>query len=83
MSENTKTTTDLKKKLCALIGEVDSNEMACRILEASMGLKRPVGTTALQALSQVDDETRPGLYAAAAAACLYITEVINDGVRPQ
>lgn len=71
-----------KDKVKKLIAEIDPNELACRILEGAMGLRRPAGTTAIQALSELDPEARAGMYQAAANAAKYISECVDGGKVP-
>lgn len=74
--------TDTKRKIASLIAEVDPHELACRILEGAMGLKRPTGVTAIQALSKLDDQARAGMYQAADNAAKYICECVDGGKVP-
>lgn len=73
---------DTKRKVASLIAEVNQHELACRILEGAMGLKRPAGVTAIQALSELDDQARAGMYQAAENAARYICECVGDGKVP-
>ncbi len=73
---------DPRKRVIALVGEVNAAELACRIAEALMNIQRPNGATPQAALRKFDDEVRHGFYRAAARACEYIVEQINAGVRP-
>ncbi len=72
----------MTNKKTKLIVEIDPNELACLILEGSMGIGRPAGATACQALAYLDDETRAGLYKAAEMAAKYITDCIGVGRYP-
>lgn len=73
---------DVKAKVMALVAEIDGDELAVRILEAMMGARRPVGTTAAQALSISDPQSVVMARRAAEAAARYITECINAGRQP-
>ena len=73
---------DVKKKLVALVAEADPNELACRIAEAAIGVKRPKGVTAHDAMKVFPDEERAGFYKAAERATEYIIECINAGQVP-
>jgi len=72
----------LKKRITRLIAEIDPDELACRILEGAMSLKRPNGVTALQALSELNDDARTGMYRAAENAAKYISQCIDNGRMP-
>lgn len=74
--------TDTQQKVHRLIAEIDPAELACRILEGAMGIKRPPGATALQSLSTLDEEARVGMYRAAENAARYIAECIDGGKVP-
>lgn len=65
-----------------LIIELDQVELACRMLEASLKLRRPAGATANQALSSVHPEERAQLMVAAMAAMRYFEEQSNAGQVP-
>lgn len=59
---------------------IDTDELAVRIAEACMGVSRPAGSTAADALSQmgrVAPEIVPGFHRAAKAVTLYIAECVN------
>lgn len=60
-----------------LVAEIDADELSCRIAEACIGVKRPKGTSARQALASFDEETRTGFFKAAEIAVEYITSCIN------
>jgi hypothetical protein len=70
------------KKKCDFIAEIDSAELAARIVEACFDLRRPPGLTAKQALEKLDVNDRQGALRAAKAAAEYLTECINAGGRP-
>lgn len=71
-----------EKKIEKVI-EVDGHELACRILEAEIGAKIREGKTAQQALEEIDQHTRDGLYRAAVAATEYVVECLKSGKRIQ
>lgn len=74
-----------KGRTLAFIAEIDGEELACRIAEASMDLRRPLGSTATEALD-LADRSIPGQgqrwRAAAAAAASYVAECVGKGQRP-
>lgn len=74
--------TAVKRKTAALIAEIDEAELAVRILEAFLWIKRPPGTTAEQALKTGHITTCNGARNAALAAMKYITECVNRGSQP-
>lgn len=59
------------------IFEVDSDELACRILEAQVERRRPTGMTATEALEMQSDELRSDVRRAASAALFYIAGCIR------
>ena len=65
-----------------LVPDMDQHELACRIAEATLGLQRPAGVTAVQALSVFAPEDRTGFYRAATAALSYLFSALAD-VSPQ
>lgn len=67
----------------AFIVEVDPHELACLILEGAMGIKRPDGQSAYEALQAVDDEARAGLYKAAENATAYLKQCFDKGSKVQ
>jgi hypothetical protein len=62
------------------IAEIDEAELACRIAEGVLGLRRPDGATACEAVDGVsnDADWRSG----ARMALQYITECINEAKVP-
>jgi hypothetical protein len=70
----------MKRKLTS-IAEISETELACRMCEASYRLKRPLGTTAEQALSTMEDDSRNGWLRAARAAMEYWRECIEQMQR--
>jgi hypothetical protein len=73
---------DVKAKTTALVAEIDQEELAVRMIEAMMGIPRPVGLTATQTLGVGDPETAAMALRASETAIRYITECINAGRRP-
>jgi hypothetical protein len=72
-----------KKTLLGI--EIPRDELACRLAEAAMGVKRPIGATVLEAFAQMD-RVDPGQSArwrrAADAAVLYLHAQINAARQP-
>ena len=68
-----------KAREMVLAVELDEAELACRILEAIVGYRRPVGMTAEEALATQDEQSRNDVRHAAVAAMRYLTERINAG----
>ncbi|WP_066723458.1 hypothetical protein [Sphingomonas pituitosa] len=69
-----------------LIGiEIPRDELACRLAEAAMGARRPLGATVAQAFAQMD-RIDPGQsrrwQAAADAAVLFFHERIKEARQP-
>lgn len=64
-----------------LIAELDAEELAIRMCEASYGLKRPMPSAA-HALAAMDDECREGWKRAARAALEYFRECIAHAQEP-
>jgi len=75
-------TIDPKERAISLIGEIDPNELAVKILEAVTSTQRPEGIIAKQAMDALDEETRSGALRAAYAATTYIIECINNAQKP-
>jgi hypothetical protein len=73
---------DAKARTLALVAEVDPSELAVRITEALMGMRRPPGMTAAQALETQSPEFRATVLDAARRAAEYIAECINSGSAP-
>jgi len=65
-----------------LVIEFDREELACRIAEHCMGMKRPAGRTPKQALSQFPPDIRDGFYRAATASLAYLQERSTAGRVP-
>lgn len=59
--------------------ELDQDELACRILEAQVGMQRPPTMTATEALETQTPEIRLQVRKAAAAAIAYLREQFNSG----
>jgi hypothetical protein len=74
-----------KAKSMVLAVEIPRHELACRIAEASIGLKRPPGVTAIEALAQlraVEPDTVASFYRVADRAVLFFHECVNAGKAP-
>ncbi|RSV15698.1 hypothetical protein CA235_07560 [Sphingomonas sp. ABOLF] len=74
-----------KAKKTVLSIEIPRDELACRLAEASMGVKRPVGATVSQAFAQmaIIDPGQPDRWRAAAdAAVLYFHQCLNAARQP-
>lgn len=73
-----------------LMFDVDGEELACRIAEAAIGIKRPSGMTARQALDDMRRATTsagqpdmvPGFERAAQVAAEYIAQCAEKGRQP-
>lgn len=71
---------DIKRKAGSkFMMEVSEPELACRMLEAAQGIKRPAGSTAVQALAHLDPESREWLQRQGEAAMAYFNECLNAG----
>lgn len=64
------------------VAEIDEEELACRILENFLNIRRPPGVTAKQLLEGAHDTTYDGARRAARAALEYYAECIKKGVKP-
>lgn len=74
-----------KAKRTLLGIEIPRDELACRLAEAAMGVKRPAGATVQQAFAQMAmiDPDQPARWRRAAnAAVLYLHECINTARQP-
>lgn len=58
-------------------------ELACRIIEAMIEVKRPPGATPEQALASVDGDLIAGARRAARSVMEYLAEQIANGSRVQ
>lgn len=68
------------------VAEIDGDELACRIAENCMGITRPEGKTAKQAMDQLRGEYPDivaGWYLAAEAAAEYLAECMGNMERVQ
>ncbi len=77
---------DEMKQYDKYIAKMDAHEMACRLAEAAMGLKREAGLTAeqaMQAISLQDKDAGAAFYRMALAAAKYMEDAINDFQRVQ
>ncbi len=63
------------------IAEISEAELAVRIGEAMLGMERPAGLTAEQALDTVSDDARDAIRQAARAAMEYWRECIEQSQR--
>jgi hypothetical protein len=61
------------------IAEISEAEMAVRIAEAILGLKRPPGKSAAEAMDAMPEGARDDFLRAARAAILYVRESIEQG----
>lgn len=61
----------------------DPNELAVRLLEGFMGIKRPAGTSAKEALDSMPADVREQCFRAAHKAAEYLAECSKQGRRPQ
>lgn len=64
-----------------LVAEIDGHELACVIAEAAMGVKRPVGKTAKEAMQGFDPDVRQGFYDAALAASNYVATALGKAKK--
>ena len=71
-----------RRNKAIFIAEIDEAELACRILEGFLFLKRPPGKTAQQCLEGANQETKQGARNAARKALGYLDECIKSGVKP-
>lgn len=71
-----------KKTVLAWIGEINADEVACIIIEASTGCRRPPGKTATEALDLMPVQTGPARIAAH-AVLLHVADCLKNAVRPQ
>ncbi len=67
-----------EKTKAKYVAQIDAAELAVRLFEAAMGLKRPAGMTAAQALGTFPEEDRRAWLNAATAAMSYWQECINE-----
>lgn len=85
MTDQTTATSGAKIKRHLLGIEISRDELACRVAEAAIGMKRPTGTTAADAIAQLrrsEPETVESFYRIADRAVLYFHECINAGKAP-
>jgi len=73
---------ETRRRTLALVAEIDPYELAVRLAEVEMGMKRPPGLTPKQILGQQSEEFQAIALRMAAAAAEYITECINAGREP-
>jgi len=75
---------DIKRKASVkLIGQVDPNELAVRLIEAHGGIRRPAGKTARDLLNDMPDEIAATALMQAHAAITYMAECFGKLERPQ
>jgi len=60
-----------------IVAEFDQIELACRIAEGCLGIKRPKNATAQQALNEFNLDSRIGFLKAAENAMRYMQEELN------
>ena len=72
----------IRDRTAALVVEIDSAELAVRIGEAMMGVKRPEGATAVETLDGTEPDVRAMLMEGAAAAAGFLLECVNAGKVP-
>ena len=63
------------------IAEIDEAEMAVRIAEAMLKMKRPPGLSAQAALASMPDGEEENFARAARAAMLYLQECVDNGTE--
>lgn len=73
---------DVKRKVTALIGEMDSRELAIRIIEQMIGIPRPTNRSVQQIIAATDRDTWECGLLAAEAALAYVAECMNAGRQP-
>ena len=70
-----------KVRKTVLSVEIDIFELACRMIEAVIERRRPIGATAMEAVTS-DVVVGQTYLRAARAAAEYFTECVNDGKVP-
>jgi len=74
---------DMKRKAIAkMYGQISEAELMCRMLEAAQNMRRPPGSTAEEALTYLDPESKKWLRREALAAMQYFMECLNASERP-
>jgi hypothetical protein len=68
----------LKKSAAKYVAPIDEAELAVRLAEAMNQIKRPLGSTARQALETMEDESREAWRRGARAAMEYWCECIAN-----
>lgn len=71
-----------KRRSLAFVSEIDPYELAVRLVEAEMGMKRPSHMTPKQVLDGQTEEFRNTALHMARVAAEYIAECINAGRAP-
>lgn len=75
---------DIKRKASVkLIGEVDPNELAVRLIEAHGGIKRPSGQSARAVMADMPPEIAAIALMQAHAAIGYMAECFKNAEQPQ
>ena len=75
-----------KARRTVLAVEISADELACRIAEQAIGLRRPIGVSAKAALAQLhatEPNTVDSFYRMAEAAVRYMRECVNAARAPQ
>lgn len=74
---------DLAKTKARYIAPIDEGELAIRMAEAAMGIKRPPGKTVQECLDSFPADWGEGFHRAARAAMLYWKECIDNANSTQ
>ena len=82
-SPPTPRTTPERARKMVLAVELNEEELACRILEAQVGMRRPAGMSAMEALRTQTPELQADVRRAAVAAMRYLEERVNAGAAVQ
>jgi hypothetical protein len=81
MPDGKSETTAERARKTVLAVEIDEAELACRILEAQVEMRRPHGMSAREALETQTPQLQADVRRAAVAAIRYLTECVNRGRR--
>lgn len=82
-----------RRKAASFVAEIDETELALRLAETAIGLKRPSGLSAVDALQQLKQQAVASGHPEAVQvydsfarmariACLYFSECIANGSEP-
>lgn len=71
-----------KKRVVALIGEIDAVELGVQLFEAVVGIKRPEGLTAQQAFDLLPSDDKARVLRAARVGSEYVAAAISNGRQP-